>query len=207
MKGGARTALAIGVGYTLGRRRKMRMATVLAMAAATGGIGGFGPAALKRGVKLLNSTDLAGSLSPQVTEIVDTLRGDLLDAGKAAATAAVSNRIESFSDNLHSRAETLRNPTAAAADAGEAVSDVGKGTGKRVKSTAGGTAGRLRRRGRPADEDRADEDRADEDRADEDRAEEEPADEYEGDEDEPEEEESAPPPRRRRASPVARTRR
>jgi hypothetical protein len=193
MKGGARTALAIGVGYTLGRRRKMRMATVLAMAAATGGIGGFGPAALKRGVKLLNSTDLAGSLSPQVTEIVDTLRGDLLDAGKAAATAAVSSRIESFSDTLHNRAETLRNPQAAVSDAGEAVS----GAGDRVRSGAGGVAGRLRRRGRPAEEDTAEED----------LAEEESADEYEGDEDEPEEEEPAPPPRRRRASPVARTRR
>jgi hypothetical protein len=193
MKGGARTALAIGVGYALGRRRKMRMATVLAMAAATGGIGGLGPAALKRGVKLLGSTDLAGSLSPQVTEIVETLRGDLLDAGKAAATAAMSSRIDSLSDSLHDRAETLRNPEAVVSDAGEAVSDAGKDAGKRVRSGADSTVGRLRRRGRPEPEET------------------EPEDEYEGepvDELEPEEEESAPPPRRRTSrSPVARTRR
>ena len=60
MKGGARTALAIGVGYVLGRRRKMRTATVLAVAAATGGIGSLGPAALRRGAKLLSSTDSFG---------------------------------------------------------------------------------------------------------------------------------------------------
>jgi len=37
MKGGVATALAIGVGYILGRRRKMRLATMLAAGAATGG--------------------------------------------------------------------------------------------------------------------------------------------------------------------------
>ena len=37
MKGGAQTAIAIGVGYMLGRRRKMRLATMLALGAATGG--------------------------------------------------------------------------------------------------------------------------------------------------------------------------
>jgi len=39
MKGGAQAALALGVGYVLGRRRKMRLATMLAVGAATGGIG------------------------------------------------------------------------------------------------------------------------------------------------------------------------
>src|ERR1051326_975705 len=97
MKGGAQVALAVGLGYALGRRRKMRLATMIALGAATGGIGGLGPAVLKRGTKMLGSTDLAGTFGPQVNEIISTIRGDLLDAGKAAATSAVSSRMDSLS--------------------------------------------------------------------------------------------------------------
>jgi hypothetical protein len=143
MKGGAQTALAIGVGYILGRRRKMRLATMLALGAATGAVSGLGPAVLKRGAKMLGSTDLAGTFGPQVNEIVSTIRGDLLDAGKAAATAAVSSRMDSLSDTLHERAETFRNPEAAVAGAGQAAGKAG-GTVRR----AGGSVGRLRRRSR-----------------------------------------------------------
>jgi hypothetical protein len=148
MKGGAQAALALGVGYVLGRRRKMRLATMLAVGAATGGIGRFGPAAVRRGAKYLGSTDIAGALGPQVGEIVSTIRGDLLDAGKAAAATAVSSRIESLSDNLHERAETLRNPEAAVAGAGEAAGRAGQETVGRAGEE---TLGRLRRRGRRAD--------------------------------------------------------
>jgi hypothetical protein len=148
MKGGAQAALALGVGYILGRRRKMRLATMLALGAATGGIGRLGPAAVRRGAKYLGSTDIAGALGPQVGEIVSTIRGDLLDAGKAAAATAVSSRIESLSDNLHERAETLRNPEAAVAGSGEAVGKAGKQTVGRAGEE---TVGRLRRRGRRAD--------------------------------------------------------
>jgi hypothetical protein len=146
MKGGAQVALAVGAGYILGRRRKMRLATMLALGAATGGLGGLGPAVLKRGMKYLGSTDVAGALGPQVNDIVSTIRGDLLDAGKAAATAAVSSRIDSLSDTLHDRAETFRNPEAAVAGAGEAVGKAGEAVGR-----AGGSVGGLRRR-RPAED-------------------------------------------------------
>jgi hypothetical protein len=140
MKGGAQTALAIGVGYVLGRRRKMRVATALALGAATGGLGKLGPLALKRAGKYLGSTDIGGALGPQVGEIASTIRGDLVDAGKAAATAAVSNRIESLSDSLHDRAETLRNPEAAVAGASESVGRAGRALSRRG------------RRGRPAED-------------------------------------------------------
>jgi hypothetical protein len=162
MKGGAQVALAVGVGYILGRRRKMRMATALALGAATGGLGGLGPAVLKRGMKALGSTDIAGALGPQVTEIISTVRGDLLDAGKAAATTAVSSRIDSLSDSLHDRAETFRNPEAAVAEAGEAVGKAGDTVGRAASGTAGraasGTAGRLRRRRPAQDEEYAERD-------------------------------------------------
>jgi hypothetical protein len=103
---------------------------------------------VRRGAKYLGSTDIAGALGPQVGEIVSTIRGDLLDAGKAAAATAVSSRIESLSDNLHERAETLRNPEAAVAGAGEAAGRAGKETVGRAGEE---TVGRLRRRGRRAD--------------------------------------------------------
>jgi hypothetical protein len=233
MKGGVQTALALGVGYILGRNRKMRLATMLAVGAATGGAAKLGPAALRQGTKYLGKTDIAGALGPQVTEIVNTVRGELLDAAKGAATAAVTSRIDSLSDNLHDRAETLKNPEAAVDKAGETVGRAGETVGR---------ATGLRRRRREADvEDEAEPDldgeergngrvqrkrsRASEEPADEASEEpaddeyDEPADEYEEEDvdegpadeaDEPEEEEAEEPaPRRRRTtrSPVVRARR
>jgi hypothetical protein len=231
MKGGAQVALAVGVGYILGRRRKMRMATMLALGAATGGLGALGPAVLKRGAKYLGSTDIAEKFGPQVNEIVSTIRGDLLDAGKAAAATAVSSRIDSLSDTLHDRAESFRNPEAAVAGAGKAA---GKTVGR-----ASGSVGKLRRR-RPTDDEeeypeqdeeerrngrsrrprsvaRAESDEVEApDEADEYEDEEpyedeldepEAADEIDEDEDEDEAEEPAPRRTRSSRSPVARTRR
>jgi hypothetical protein len=120
MKGGTQAALALGVGYILGRRRKMRITTMLAVGAATGGIGGVGGTAVKRGMKMLGSTGALGKVAPQLGEIADTVRGDLLDAGKAAAVAVATNRIGSLTDSLHEHAQRIREPAGAAAgEAGE----------------------------------------------------------------------------------------
>jgi len=118
MKGGMQAALALGVGDVLGRRPKMRRATILAAAAATGGLGGL---AVKRATKVLGSTAALGTFAPQLGELADTVRSDLMDAGKAAATATVTSRIESLTESLHERAELVRDPGAAA---GEAAFDV-----------------------------------------------------------------------------------
>ncbi len=231
MKGGIQTAVALGVGYILGRRRKMRLATMLALGAATGGAAKLGPAAMRQGVKYIGKTDIAGALGPQVTEIVNTVRGELLDAAKGAAAAAVTSRIDSLSDNLHERAETLKNPEAAVGKVGETAGETVSRAGETV-GRAGGKVGGLRRRGRAADiEDEAEPDRDAEEpgngrvrrersRASEEPDEyEEPADEYEEEEDldeasadeadEPEDETDEPAPRRRRTtrSPVVRARR
>jgi hypothetical protein len=141
MKCGVKVALAAGACYVLGRR-KVRLVTVLALgAAAAGGGGKLGPAVLRQGAKYLGKTDIAGALGPQVTEIVDTIRGDLLDAGKAAAAAAVTSRLDSLTDSLHERAETLKNPEAAAGKAGETAGEAGGRAGETV-GRAGGTLGR-----------------------------------------------------------------
>jgi hypothetical protein len=140
MKGGMQAALALGVGYVLGRRRKMRLITVVAAATATGGLGGL---ALKRGVKMAGSSEALGKFAPQLGELAGTMRNELMDAGKAAATAAVTNRIESLTDSLQERAEMVRDPAAAVT-----------GAGKAARSAAGGVTRRTRR-GQDVDDEEA----------------------------------------------------
>ena len=220
MKGSMRAATAIGVGYLLGRRRKLRTATFMAAAYAVGGTT-VGSMVLKRGMKMLNSTEAFGKIAPQLTDITDVVRGDLLTAGKAAATAAVSNRVESLTGSLHDRAESLRNPAAAVSDtaegAGKAAGTAGKaasGGARRAASTAGGAAGRVTgRRGTPAAEPEDEDYREDEDfpEGEADETEDYEDGEPDGYADEPDEDEepAAARPRRgaSRRSPVSRTRR
>jgi hypothetical protein len=215
MKGGTQAALALGVGYLLGRRRKMRLTTMLAVGAATGGVGGLGGAALRRGMKMLGSTEAVGKFAPQLGELADTVRSDLMDAGKAAATAAVTNRIESLTDSLQERAEMVRDPAAAAESAGTAARS---GAGKATRTAAGvtRTATGATRRPRQGQDVTADEEAGEFNGEEEPYADdlEEPegyepeaeADEPEAEEPEAEEPEAAPVRRRttRRRSPVAR---
>jgi len=215
MKGGTQAALALGVGYLLGRRRKMRLATMLAVGTATGGVAGLGPAALRRGMKMLGSTEALGKFAPQLGELADTVRSDLMDAGKAAAAAAVTSRIESLTDSLQERAEIVRDPAAAAEKTGKAARS---GAGKATRTATGATrtatsATRRPRRGQDvtADEEATEFNGEEEPYADdleepegyEPEAE---AEEPEAEEPEAEEPEAAPVRRRttRRRSPVAR---
>jgi len=208
MKGGTQAALALGVGYLLGRRRKMRLTTMLAVGAATGGVGGLGGTALRRGMKMLGSTEAVGKFAPQLGELADTVRSDLMDAGKAAATAAVTSRIESLTDSLQERAEMVRDPAAAADSAGKAARS---GAGNAARSATGVTrtatsAPRRPRRGQDvtADEEATEFNGEEEPYADD--LEEPEGYEPEAEEPEAEEPEAAPVRRRttRRQSPVAR---
>lgn len=225
MKGGARAAAALGIGYMLGRNKKFRTAALMAAATAAGGKG-VGGMALQRGMKMLSSTETFGKIAPQLGEITDTLRGDLLPAGKAAAGAAVTNRVESLTGSLQDRAERLRNPAETVAAGTEGA----KKTAGRATSSAGraATSGsrRLAKRGAAAEDEGDERDERDEDDRDEDEYEsddldrgepddyeDDEADEDEDDEpDEDEDDEAGEPevPRRgttRRRSPVSRTRR
>lgn len=153
MKGSTRAVAAIGAGYVLGRRRKLRTAAMVAATAAVGStsIGGM---VLKRGAKLLSSTGVLNAVPSEITEIVDTVRGDLLPAGKAAASAAATSRVDALTDSLHDRAERLRDPAAFASDTAETAKDeAGRATGdateKAGRTTRDATekAGRATRRG------------------------------------------------------------
>jgi hypothetical protein len=211
MKCGTQAALAVGAGYLLGRRRKMRLAAMVAAGAATGGLGKLGGPLLRKGVTMLGSTEALGKVAPQLGDLADAVRGDLIDAGKAAATAAVTNRIESLTDSLHERAELIREPGEAAAGA---ATDAAGGATKAARSGAG-EATRRARRARPSVRDEEPDELRDEDElSDEDFDSEEPdepmADEPEAEEPE-DDEPRRPAPRRRRStttrrrSPVVRT--
>ncbi|MEU0154265.1 hypothetical protein [Micromonospora fulviviridis] len=100
MTSGARVALAVGFGYLLGRRKKMRTALTLAAAVAAGRASQR-PGGLKQlGANLMNVNPQLGSLGK--------LGAPLATAGKAAATAAAGSGIDALSGKLRGSADALR---------------------------------------------------------------------------------------------------
>ncbi|MDX6421793.1 MAG: hypothetical protein QOG28_6413, partial [Trebonia sp.] len=124
MKGSIRAAAAIGIGYVLGRHRKFRTAAMMAAGMTVGGTT-VGNLALKRGMKMLGSTEAIQKVAPQLGDLADTVRGDLVSAGKAAAAAAVSSRLDALTDSIHDRAERVRNPAATVAEGAEEATEAG----------------------------------------------------------------------------------
>jgi hypothetical protein len=103
MKSGPRIALAVGVGYALGRSRKMKLAIALAGMMAGRKMAPNPKELLDQGTQLVGS-------SPEVTKLTGELRERLVDAAKTAAVAAATSKIDSLGENLNKRAEALRNP-------------------------------------------------------------------------------------------------
>lgn len=99
MKGGARIALGVGIGYFLGRTRKMRWAMGLAGAAMSKRSTGLAGELLERGTSTLGS-------SAELTKITDTVRGELLGAVRSAAVTAASNRLDALNERLQPGAPT-----------------------------------------------------------------------------------------------------
>jgi hypothetical protein len=99
VKCGVRVAIGVAGGYFLGRTKKMKLALMLGGMAAGRSAGGPGEL-LGRGTKLLNS-------SPELARLTDVLRGRLLEAGKGAALAAATRQVESFTDRVGKRVESL----------------------------------------------------------------------------------------------------
>lgn len=93
MKGGARIALGVGIGYFLGRTRKMRWAMGLAGAAMSKRSTGLAGELLERGTSTLGG-------SQELTKITDTVRGELLGAVRSAAVTAASNRLDALNERL-----------------------------------------------------------------------------------------------------------
>ncbi|PKW15564.1 hypothetical protein [Saccharopolyspora spinosa] len=116
MKSGPQIALAVAVGYALGRSRKMKLA--ITAAGMLAGRRFTDPKELvAKGSKLLGA-------SPEVQKLTGEARERLLDAAKSAALAAATSKIESLGDNLTKRAAGLR--AVNVEGAGEQLSSAGK---------------------------------------------------------------------------------
>jgi hypothetical protein len=143
MNSGARLGLAVTAGYLLGRFRKLKWALGLAALAGRGRLPSGPGGLLQQGAKVLTS-------SPEFTKLTDEMKGRLVDAGKAAAVAAVSSKINSLSEGLSKRSDAMRAPSAggtggaAAGDEEDVESDRYRdedraaGSGPRRRSDEGG---------------------------------------------------------------------
>ncbi|SCL14573.1 hypothetical protein [Micromonospora inyonensis] len=141
MKSGTRIGLAVGLGYVLGRRRRLRTALTLAAAVAAGRMS-RDPAGLRKLGEVAKGAPHLHNLG--------RLGGPLVGAGRAAATAAVGSGIDAVSGKLRDRAEALRRKTGG--DGGEGGSggaggdgggerDSGDGAGRRDAASEGARAG------------------------------------------------------------------
>ncbi|WP_405148026.1 hypothetical protein OG589_09670 [Sphaerisporangium sp. NBC_01403] len=149
MTGGLKVALAVAIGYFLGRHRRFKLAVALGVAGATGKLGGTRGNLLEQGLKLVSS-------SPELEKIISSVRGELFEAGKAAAKATASRQVGSLSTKLQERAEALQHAanvaagledvagTATGAAAGAATGAAGAATGAAegvTKTARGGVRG------------------------------------------------------------------
>ena len=108
MNSAARMALVAGAAYPLGRYHKLRWALALAVVGATGRLESPGHLAV-RGLKGL-------ATSAELTELTETLRGELVDAAQAAAVSAARSSIASLTGRLNDQTEALRRPGGRAAE-------------------------------------------------------------------------------------------
>ena len=92
MGSNARVAMAVGLGYLLGRRKKMRTAVAVGAAIAAGRFSRDPMSLLQRGGELLGNTSVLGPVSG--------LTKPLTAAGKAAAAGVVSRQIDAVGDRI-----------------------------------------------------------------------------------------------------------
>jgi hypothetical protein len=183
MNSGAPVALAIGVGYVLGRTHRLKWALILGTAAATGGLKGLPDQVMQRGTKVLQST-------PELARLAENAQR-LLDAGRGAAVSAMNSRMESMGESLQGRTKQL-----AGGLTGESDTEP-EDRGSRRSGGDGGRGSEGGRGGRAAEPDEDEEEYEETDEYDEPEADEEPDDEEAA---EPEEEEESSPAARRRGS-------
>jgi hypothetical protein len=121
MKCGARVALGVAGGYFLGRTKKMKVALMLGGMAAGRRAGGP-TELLAQGAKLLGQ-------SPELTRLTEEIRGRLLEAGKGAAMAVATRQVESLTDRVGKRVESL-------GDLGDLGGEVGQKSGQEPEQDA-----------------------------------------------------------------------
>ncbi|MBF6448653.1 MULTISPECIES: hypothetical protein [Nocardia] len=100
MKGGTSIAIGVGIGYVLGRTRKMRFALGVAGAMMAKRSSDIPGELLERGTSLLKS-------SADLTQLTDTVRDELLGAARSAAVTAASNQLDSLNTRLQQGSSLL----------------------------------------------------------------------------------------------------
>jgi len=199
MTRGGELALAVTMGYVLGRKRRMRWALALGTAAAAGRLSSG------RGGLMGRLSNL--SVSPGLGRLLKAGR-PLVSAGGAAARTAVGGRIDSAADRLQQTAQRLRTTGREDADTDTADTDTGTET---AAETSRADKPRTRDRDKPRagkqsyrgdeDDDRFADDEYDDREGDDDvdEPETDEGDDDEGDDDERAEDERDEPKGRRRA--------
>ncbi|WP_067898603.1 hypothetical protein [Nocardia vaccinii] len=112
MKGGTRIAIGVGIGYVLGRTRKMRFALALVGASMAKRSSGVPGALLEQGTSLLKS-------SPEFAQLTDTVRGELMGAVRSAAVTAASNRIDTLNARLQQGSTLVSDVSPGSGEAGD----------------------------------------------------------------------------------------
>ena len=195
----SRVGTAVAAGYVLGRFKKLRLAVLVGSALANKNIRDAGVGLLTEGTRRVAAT-------PEAKTIATEQGSRLLEAGRSAALAAATSRMNRLSDKLQERTVALTGevPTREDLDkladesddeADDEADDRSVDEGQEYDDEA------------DVDEDYDDEDYEDEDEADEDEADEDYEDEEdEGAEEEPDEQHQRRSPRRRRtAAPAGRS--
>jgi hypothetical protein len=96
----AAVAAAVAGGYLLGRTRKAKLAFAVGSYLVGRGAGLSPGQVLSQGLGGLRQ-------APQVQELTDQVRGELLTAGRAAVTAAANRRLTGLADALRDRTDAL----------------------------------------------------------------------------------------------------
>lgn len=167
-------------GYLLGRTKRMKTALMVAGALATRGVRGESQGSGLLGGTLGGVTDSVLK-SPELKRLRGEVTGKLVGAGKAAALAAATRRIDSLSSGLQDRTERLRGKQQPADESAEEPEEPAEGEEAPEEETA-----ESEYEGEEAPEDEAEE-------YEEEEAPEEEAEEPEAEAEEPAEEEPEPP--------------
>src|SRR4051812_24691295 len=91
--------MGVAGGYFLGRTKKMKLALMMGGWAAGRQMGGPG--------QILGQANKVLGQSPELTALTDQVRGRLLEAGKDAAMAVATRRMEALTDRVSRRVGDL----------------------------------------------------------------------------------------------------
>lgn len=176
-------------GYLLGRTKRMKTALMVAGALATRGVRGESQGSGLLGGTLGGVTDSVLK-SPELKRLRGEVTGKLVGAGKAAALAAATRRIDSLSSGLQDRTERLRGKQQPADESAEEPEEPAEGEEAPEEETAE-YEGEAEGEAEEYEEEEAPEGEAEE--YEEEEAPEEEAEEPEAEAEEPAEEEPEPP--------------